>query len=253
MILLTFLMNFFFLIGRVTTTSAPIIETVFVEAASAQNGTLRRTREHIRRSIASHSTVSTHSSSTTIVAGHSVTRSSTSTSTTTESTSQIELRRNAVQADHNYGEPGPLSLRHSRRNQQHHQLSRHQRNPDELDRPNETVDDPLRISENISGRLRRSPRAANSSTVQNAASESDDDTPLHLLSDTPNPRNHRTSERHAPRYMADDSQPGPSSAASISSTRSSRTQKRPYYNEDSEEDDTNNRKRRATQSTAAGR
>lgn len=51
------------------------------------------------------------SSSTTVVTHRSVTRSS----TFTESTSQIEIRRNQVQEDHNYGEPGPSTLRHSRR------------------------------------------------------------------------------------------------------------------------------------------
>lgn len=236
-----------------TTSSAPI-EQVFVET-SRQNGTLPRTRELIRRRQTTHTTTTTHTSATAIAStssGHSVTRSSSSTTATTESTSQIELRRNAVQADHNYGEPGPSSIRHSRRiNQQQPQpLSRHQRNPDELDQPNESVDDPLRIAgDSISGRLRnRSPRAANNSASQDRGSESDDDTPLHMLTESPAPRNHRSTR------FTDDVQPGPSSAVSISSTRSSRTQKRPHYNEDSDEDETSNRtKRRAAQSTPSGR
>ncbi|XP_055848126.1 bromodomain and WD repeat-containing protein 3 [Episyrphus balteatus] len=53
-----------------------------------------------------------------------------------------------VQIDHNYGEPGPSSIRNTRR-----VLSRHQRNADELD----LIEDPLEMSSiigNVSSRLR---------------------------------------------------------------------------------------------------
>lgn len=87
----------------------PSTSTVFVDTTSPiqQNGSsLPRTRELIRRK-----TSNTTTSTTVISGSHSVTRSS----TTTETTSQIEIRRNQVQEDHNYGEPGPSTLRHSRR------------------------------------------------------------------------------------------------------------------------------------------
>lgn len=73
-----------------------------------------------------------------------------------------------VQEDHNYGEPGPSTQRHTRRIVT---LSRHQRNPDELDLPV----DPLRLPEtvrpeNISSRLRHRSAAGNASV--NAISSS---------------------------------------------------------------------------------
>ena len=64
------------------------------------------------------------------------------------------MRRSHVQEDHNYGEPGPSSLRHSRRT--HVTLSRHQRNADELDFSTASeVHDPLETNTAISGRLRQ--------------------------------------------------------------------------------------------------
>lgn len=216
---------------RAPQTPTQSIEQVFVESPPArQNGSLPRTRELIRRGQAA---ATTHTSAGASSHGHTVTRSS-STAGAVDSSSQIELRRSAVQADHNYGEPGPSS-RHSRRITQQQQLSRHQRNPDELDKPHESAEsDPLRIS----GRLRRSPRATHSPAAHGPASDEesdddDDDAPLVSYCETPSA--------------------GTSRAVAVSSTRSSRAQKRPYYNEDSdaEEDESSSRlKRRPTQSSS---
>ncbi|CAD7093518.1 unnamed protein product [Hermetia illucens] len=66
--------------------------------------------------------------------------------------SQSSAFRSHVQVDHNYGEPGPSTMRHTRR-----MLSRHQRNANELDLLCDEVD-PLELPsshvENISSRLR---------------------------------------------------------------------------------------------------
>lgn len=119
--------------------------------APIANGT-SRSRENSRRkpSIAATSTSSVASSSN---AGRTTANSS-------------------VSLDHNYGEPGPTSLRNRRRIVA---PSRHQRNPDELDLPVSELtapmeEDPLRIPENgnISTRLRH--RAA--ASVSNAISSS---------------------------------------------------------------------------------
>lgn len=249
-----------FAVGRATTTTTSVVEPVFVDASSLQQngGSLPRTREFIRRR---QTATSTNTSSTVTMASastqnihHTVTRSS----ITTETSSQIELRRNVVQEDHNYGEPGPSTIRHSRRiNRQI--LSRHQRNPDELDKPlvqNEIPVDPLRIPENISGCLRNRTSRNNINMNNEQDSESDDDRPLLSLTGLSPIRANRSSARSSLRHSDEShisSQPGPSNIGSTTSSRT-RTQKRPYYNEDSEEEDTSNRtKRRATPSSQQGR
>lgn len=86
------------------------------------------------------------------------------------SSSTTQLRghvfQSHVQVDHNYGEPGPSTLRNTRR-----MLSRHQRNADELDPStniNNANENPLNqlptVVENISSRLRMR-QTVNSTTV----------------------------------------------------------------------------------------
>lgn len=148
-------------------------------------------------------------------------------------------RINKVQEDHNYGEPGPSTIRHSRRITQ---LSRHQRNPEELEKPvvsnADNSVDPLRIP-SISDRLRnRTPR-------NNASNndDSDDDKPLHLMvNESPKSR----PSRHSARYSDENVMPS-SSNPPTSSTRSARNQKRLCYNEDTDEDEIPQPKRQATQ------
>ncbi|XP_031621174.1 bromodomain and WD repeat-containing protein 3 isoform X2 [Contarinia nasturtii] len=229
---------------RSVTATVPTTEFVDTTSPVQQNGSpIPRTREMIRRK---QMTVSTSSTSTTVASSHSyhsVTRS-----TTVESTSQIEIRRNQVQEDHNYGEPGPSTLRHSRRI---NQMSRLQRSPDEHDKSHvsntETPVDPLRIPESISGRLRN--RTPKSNTNADNESDPDDDKPLHLMV-TESPTRSRPS-RHLTRYsdehISQTPPTGASSATASSSTRSCRSQKRPHYNEESEEDDNHRTKRQATQ------
>lgn len=137
-----------------------------------------------------------------------------------------------VQRDHDYGEPGPSTLRNTRR-----MLSRHQRNPDELDNSSSVVVDPLRIPTDnayVSGRLRhRNNRPASSFTINTSVPEQDpdeesdpeDNKPLHLMVTESPQRN-----RHSMRNIQDNS-----TSSSLSTSRGSRTLKRPYYNEDSDE------------------
>lgn len=138
-----------------------------------------------------------------------------------------------VQRDHDYGEPGPSTLRNTRR-----MLSRHQRNPDELDNSSSVAVDPLRLpteSPYVSGRLRhRNNRPASSFTSTTAvpdpdpddeATDPEDNKPLHLMVTESPQRN-----RHSMRNVANSS-----STATLSSLRGSRSLKRPYYNEDSDE------------------
>lgn len=225
---------------------APPISTEFVDTTSPvhQNGNpLQRTREMIRRK---QSSVSSHSSTTVVATSqsgyHSVTRSK----STAETTSQIEIRRSQVQEDHNYGEPGPSTLRHSRRV---NQLSRHQQIPDEHNKSHGSIVecpvDPLRVPESISGRLRT--RTPKSNPNADNDSDPDDDKPLHLMvTESPTrSRPSRQSTRYSDEHVSQ-SQAGSSSAAT-SSTRSSRMQKRPHYNEDSDEEDNHLSKRQATQ------
>lgn len=148
-----------------------------------------------------------------------------------------------VREDHNYGEPGPSTLRHSRRT---NQTVRPHRSPVEPAVSNsENLVDPLRIPESISGRLRNRTPRSNPSNVDNA-SDTDDDKPLNLFA-TESPIRQRPS-RQSTRYSDEHVSQSPAgSSAAPSSTRSARTQKRPYYNEDSDEEETQQRKRPATQ------
>ncbi|XP_055320942.1 bromodomain and WD repeat-containing protein 3 isoform X2 [Sitodiplosis mosellana] len=230
--------------------SAPSMptSTEFVDTSSPihLNGTpLPRTREMIRRK---QSAISTSSTSAVVSASsptgyHSVTRSM----TTTETTSQIEIRRNQVQEDHNYGEPGPSTLRYSRRTQ----LSRLQRSTEELDKSvasnADCPVDPLRIPESISGRLRNRTPRSNAHVDNENDSDPDDDKPLHLMV-TESPTRGRSS-RHPTRYSDEHVSQSPAGSSSVptSSTRSGRTQKRPYYNEESDEEESHRSKRQTTQ------
>lgn len=226
--------------------TAPPISTEFVDTTSPihhQNGNpLQRTREVIRRRQTTLLNNSTTTVSTSQSNYHSITRSM----TTSETTSQIEIRRNQVQEDHNYGEPGPSTLRYSRRV---NQLSRHQQSPDEHNKSHSSIAessvDPLRVPENISGRLRnRTPKR--SVNIEND-SDPDDDKPLHLMvSESPTRgRPSRQSTRYSDEHVSQ-SQAGSSSTVA-SSTRRGRVQKRPHYNEDTDEEDSYPSKRQATQ------
>lgn len=154
---------------------------------------------------------------------------------------------NQVQEDHNYGEPGPSTLRHSRRINHHSQL---QRSSEDLEKSHvnnaENHADPLRIPENISGRLRnRTPR--NITSVDDE-SDPDDDKPLRLMvTESPiRSRSSRQSTRYSDEHVMTQTPPtGPLNAAT-SSTRSGRMRKRPHYNEDSDEEDSNPSKRQTT-------
>lgn len=78
-----------------------------------------------------------------------------STISTTTSVPPREYRQSIINADHDYGEPGPSSMRHSLRRT----LSRHQRNADELDREvdlySNEPSNSLNAQRNISSRLRQ--------------------------------------------------------------------------------------------------
>lgn len=150
-----------------------------------------------------------------------------------------------VQEDHNYGEPGPSTLRHSRRIEQ---LSRTQRTPEEPEKSAnvETPVDPLRIPETSTGRSLRTRTPRNNTLNDENESDPDDDKPLHLMA-IESPTRHRPS-RQSTRYSDEHvtQTPTGSSNTAISSTRSARSQKRPHYNEDSEEEDGHRSKRTAS-------
>ena len=152
-----------------------------------------------------------------------------------------------VQEDHNYGEPGPSTIRYSRRTQ----LSRLQRSTEDLDRSvvsnTDSPVDPLRIPENISGRLRNRTPRSNVHVDNENDSDPDDDKPLHLMV-TESPTRSRPS-RHTARYSDEHASNSTAGSSSIptSSTRSGRNQKRPYYNEESDEEDSHRSKRQTTQ------
>lgn len=162
--------------------------------------------------------------------------------------------RSHVQEDHNYGEPGPSTLRQSRRI---FTLSRHQRNADELDIPliNDIPTttppvDPLRLPESMSARLRHRPQPSNSisnrsnhlsSVSDEDITDPEDNKPLHLMVTESHPIRAKPSKimsRNRRRNLSDDEAnialPGPSNSLGVSS-RSIRAQKRPYYNEESDE------------------
>lgn len=156
-----------------------------------------------------------------------------------------------VQEDHNYGEPGPSTLRHSRRIVTN--LSRHQRNPDELDIPinsditSTPLVDPLRLPDNISGRLRHRP--AHNTVRQDSDGEASDpdsdNTPLHLMVSSAGQQSSTVGMRGRPRLSA----LVVHNNSSAASARSARSQKRPYYNEDSDDDSTNLRQSNYQQKT----
>lgn len=142
-----------------------------------------------------------------------------------------------IQEDHNYGEPGPSTLRHSRRIEQ-------------ITRTHETTSanhsdspvDPLRIPESQPGRSLRTrlPRSIPSNV--DIDSDPDDDKPLHrLVTVSPNrgsSRQSRQSPRYSDEHMNQSQQSSSSSFATPSSSmRTCRAQKRPLYLEDSDEED----------------
>lgn len=190
--------------------------------------------------------------------------SSSQSSATSHSEIVRRNQRSQVQEDHNYGDPGPLPLRHSRRSNV--TLSRHQRNADELDTSINTSEFTAAsatsssvVAPTTSGRLRQRLAASapsSSRTEQPVASSSrpsvlasayldesdnssdtDDDKPLRqreTSTRSSDPLAIRRS-RHFPVGLDD--------AAGPSTSRSSRTLKRPYYNEDSDEDGQGSTKR----------
>lgn len=158
----------------------------------------------------------------------------------------VRLQRSSVQEDHNYDEPGPSS-RLTRRNNVV-QLSRHQRNADELDCPTNSRADLHRIvptaQSSISGRLRQRMAPAVSSTLSslrterlNEEDENDDESDPEddkPLSQTRLASSSSTSLRNRS-FCDDEYLPGQPSTSS----RSTRALKRQYYNEDTDEE-TNN-------------
>lgn len=203
------------------------------------------------------------------------------TTTSSQATASTSRATNSVSLDHNYGEPGPSSsLRNSRRVPT---LSRHQRPADELDTPIDELsstpaEDPLRLPERVSQRLRDRPqtnaisstsRSLNSrrnrvdyeepatsdeeeeeieasveedSEQANESSDTDDDKPLgHLVASQESQRPLRAARS------------GRSQEAVGTSARSTRVsgQKRPYYNEQSDDESINGRNGEQVFSTPA--
>lgn len=202
-----------------------------------------------------------------------ITRQQIPTSSHQSVTETTRLHRSHVQEDHNYGEPGPSSLRLSRRT--HVTLSRHQRNADELDMSTTSLEsDPLG-SPSILLRLRQ--RTATATTSQLASSTSqtddrilrirsngdqddledidinvdddddddddlsdpDDDKPLRYVANRSSGDGLTESMRNrrgvvAGRYR--NSSEDEYAGAGPSTSRTTRTQKRPYYNEESDDD-----------------
>lgn len=145
-------------------------------------------------------------------------------------------------------EPGPSTLRHSRR-----QISRTQRTMDEPEKSvvtnADSAVDPLRLPEPISDRLRNRTPRNNLANIDND-SDPDDDKPLHLMvSESPvRGRPSRNSSR-----LSDEAVTPSSSNLATFSVRSARIQKRPYYNEDTDEEEAQQPKRLATQNAQSGR
>lgn len=160
-----------------------------------------------------------------------------------------------VQEDHNYGEPGPSTLRHSRRLEQ---LTHVRTNETSSTNHSDSPVDPLRIPETNSQSSRslrtRTPRA-NASNLD-IDSDPDDDKPLHsLVTESPTRGNSSRSSRQSTRYSDEHlshSQPtGSGSAATPSSSmRTCRQQKRPlsYLEDPSDEEDGHRAKRTANHS-----
>lgn len=151
-----------------------------------------------------------------------------------------------IQEDHNYGEPGPSTVRHSRRIEQ--QI--HRTHETTSTNHSESPTDPLRITESQSGRSLRVRTPRNTSNVD-IDSDPDDNKPLHrLVTETPNRTSSRASRqntRYSDEHVSQSQPTGSGSVATPSSSmRTCRTQKRPLYHEDSDEDDGQRSAKRAT-------
>lgn len=158
-----------------------------------------------------------------------------------------------VQEDHNYGEPGPSTIRHSRRIEQLTQIHRPNESPSVTNHSDSPVD-PLRIPDlnSLSGRSLRTRTPRNNLSNVDIDSDPDDDKPLHrLVTETPirgSSRSSRQPTRYSDEHINHSQQTGSSSAVTPSSSmRPVRTQKRPLYLEQSDEEDGQRAKRTATQ------
>lgn len=159
-----------------------------------------------------------------------------------------------VQEDHNYGEPGPSTLRHSRRIEQLTQIHRTNESTVTTNHSDSPVD-PLRIPEinSQSGRNLRTRTPRNNASNVDIDSDPDDDKPLHsLVTESPirgSSRPSRQNTRYSDEHISQSQQTGSSSSATPSSSmRTCRTQKRPLYLEASDEEDGHRAKRTATHS-----
>lgn len=202
--------------------------------------------------------------------------SSSQSSATSHSEIARRSHRSQVLEDHNYGDPGPLPIRHSRRSNV--TLSRHQRNADELDtsishsipgsstssftpasssptaptttsgrlRQRTVATQPIRPVPPVASSSRHNPVPASAYLDESDnSSDPDDDKPLRQR-ETSTQDDH-SAIRRSRHFPVDDAGP--------STSRSSRTLKRPYYNEDSDDDAQGSskrpQKRVAQQSTSA--
>lgn len=129
-------------------------------------------------------------------------------------------------------------------------LSRHQRNPDELDLSSNSTNvpiDPLRLStENSYGSRLRHRNTPNRPTASGFAADQDDDNsdpednkPLQMIANESPNRTVRSSTRNST----------PATSLAPTSARNARTQKRPYYNEDSDESVNTNQTSSTTRNT----
>lgn len=165
-----------------------------------------------------------------------------------------------VQEDHNYGEPGPSTLRHSRRIEQLTQI--HRTNETTSSTNNNHSDspvDPLRIPEtnSQSGRSLRTRAPRTNASNVDIDSDPDDDKPLHsLVTESPvrgsSSRSSRQNTRYSDEHISHSQPTGSSSsmATPSSSMRTCRQQKRPLsYLEASDEEDGHRTKRSAAHSS----
>lgn len=161
-----------------------------------------------------------------------------------------------VQEDHNYGEPGPSTLRHSRRLEQLTQV--HRTNETSTTQHSDSPVDPLRIPETNSqpGRSLRTRTPRNNASNLDIDSDPDDDKPLHSLVTTESPtrgsssRPSRQNTRYSDEHISHSQPTGSSSSATpTSSMRTCRQHKRPLsYLEASDEEDGQRVKRTASHS-----
>lgn len=251
MLTVSFSYRFFKSIER-SATSNTTSNSVSISTNAVSNG-LHRTREVLRRRIAVASittTTSTTTSTSLLLHNNGTTRTTNNSAASALAaiSETTRIQRSQVQEDHNYGEPGPSTLRHSRRTAM---LSRHQRNPDELDMPMTSAGlqinmavDPLHIERNeiptanpnISGRLRHRSANASSSRLNNHTANSVATRNTHAddsEDDVSDPEDNKPLGQmvlKSPLRERNAARPPPPTA-----TRASRTQKRPHYNEDSDE------------------